>query len=190
MNHPASSVDIPRLSREALAQRIAEVSLLRGNFTLRSGRVSNYYLDKYMFSTQPDILAELGHMFTERLPETTTRLAGAELGGIPLVTAASLASGIPCVFVRNARKDYGTERQLEGSLSADDKVVIVEDVATSGGQVLEAARVIAAQQADIVNIIAVIDREEGARKTIEQAGYTFDALFTARDLGIDTSAQT
>jgi len=131
-------------TREQIARRIAEVALLRGQFTLRSGRTSTFYLDKYLFSTQPDILRELGRMFAERLPPGTTKLAGAELGGIPLVTAASLASGLPCVFIRNQKKDYGTAKQLEGVLTPDDRVVIIEDVATTGGQVLEAAKVIAA----------------------------------------------
>lgn len=173
------------MSHDQIARRIADVALLRGTFTLRSGRVSNYYLDKYMFSTQPEILRELGRMFAERLPEGVTRLAGAELGGIPLVAAASLASGLPCVFIRNARKDYGTARQLEGAINTDDSVVIVEDVATTGGQVLEAARIITGEGASVAAIIATIDRQEGARENIEQAGYKFDALFTARDLGIE-----
>ena len=100
------------LDRAAIARRIAEVALLRGDFTLRSGRKSSFYLDKYLFSTQPDILAALGRMFAERLPAGITKLAGAELGGIPLVTAASLASGLPCVFIRNQKQDYGTAKQL------------------------------------------------------------------------------
>ena len=172
------------LSRDEVARRIAEVSLLHGEFTLRSGRTSSYYLDKYLFSTQPDILASLGRMFADRLPAETTRLAGAELGGIPLVTAASLASGKPCIFIRNQKKEYGTARQLEGAVDAEDRVVLVEDVATTGGQVLEAARVIEACGARIIRIIATIDRMEGARENIEQAGYPFDALFTTVDLGI------
>jgi orotate phosphoribosyltransferase len=171
-------------SRSDIARRIADVALLRGTFTLRSGRTSSFYLDKYLFSTQPDILAELGRMFAERLPKGTTKLAGAELGGIPLVTAASLASGIPSVFIRNQKKDYGTAKQLEGQLDADDRVVIVEDVATTGGQVLEAAKVISDTGAKIVRIIATIDRLEGARENIEKAGFAFDALFTTADLGI------
>ena len=81
------------LTHADVAKRIAETALLRGEFTLRSGRKSSYYLDKYLFSTQPDILAALGHLFTERLPDGITRLAGAELGGIPLVSSASMASG-------------------------------------------------------------------------------------------------
>jgi orotate phosphoribosyltransferase len=176
------------MTRDEVAKRIAEASLLRGTFKLRSGRTSSYYLDKYLFSTQPDVLKALGEMFAERARTCgvdVTRLAGAELGGIPLVSAASMASGIPCVFIRNQKKDYGTARQLEGKLDADDVVVIVEDVATSGGQVLEAAKVIEETGARVACIIATIDRQEGARENIEAAGHTFDALFTATDLGIE-----
>lgn len=172
------------MTREEVASHIARVALLRGEFTLRSGRKSSFYLDKYLFSTQPEILGELGRMFAERIPDGTTRLAGAELGGIPLVTAASLASGLPCVFIRNQKKDYGTAKQLEGVLTKLDQVVIVEDVATTGGQVLEAAKVVADTGAKVVKIIATIDRLEGARENIEQAGFSFDSLFTIRDLGI------
>jgi orotate phosphoribosyltransferase len=172
------------IDRTALAARIADASLLRGQFTLRSGRTSTWYLDKYRFSTRPEILRELGVMFTERIPAGVNRLAGAELGGIPLVTAASMASGLPTVFIRNAKKEYGTAKQLEGILEAGDRVLLVEDVATTGGQVLEPAGVIEAQGATVERIVAVIDRGEGARENIEGAGYAFDALFTAADLGI------
>ncbi|UCD75559.1 MAG: orotate phosphoribosyltransferase [Phycisphaerales bacterium] len=182
------------LTREEVARRIAEVALLRGEFTLRSGRKSSYYLDKYLFSTRPDILAALGELFAERVAALTadvggvSKLAGAELGGIPLVSAASLASGIPCVFIRNKKKDYGTARQLEGVLDENDRVVIVEDVATTGGQVLEAAQTIAETGATVLAIICTIDRQEGARENIEAAGYRFDALFTVEDLGIEKDA--
>jgi orotate phosphoribosyltransferase len=179
---------MPVMTREELARRIAAVALLRGEFTLRSGRTSSFYLDKYLFSTQPDVLAALGAMFAQRLPTQTTKLAGAELGGIPRVTAASLASGLPCLFIRNQKKDYGTARQLEGLLKPEDRVVIVEDVATTGGQALEAAKVITAGGATVLRIIATIDRLEGARQNIEQAGYAFDSLFTIADLGINPQA--
>lgn len=174
--------------RSTLARRIAEVSLLHGSFTLRSGRTSSYYLDKYLFSTRPEILCDLGAMFAERIPFGTTRLAGAELGGIPLVCAASMASGLPCVFIRNQKKEYGTAKQLEGVLHAGDRVMIVEDVATTGGQVLEAAEVIRTAGAEVVLIIATIDRCEGARENVVAAGYAFDALFTVADLGVEPGA--
>ena len=172
------------LPTSELAARIAEVSLLRGEFTLRSGKKSSYYLDKYLFSTQPEILEELGRTFAERLPEGTTLLAGAELGGIPLVSAAAMASGLPCVFIRNAKKEYGTSKQLEGVISAGDKVVVLEDVATTGGQVLEAASTIQESGATVEVIVAVIDRQEGARENIEAAGFVFESLFVSKDLGI------
>ncbi len=172
------------LTRAEVAQRIAEVALLRGTFTLRSGRTSHYYLDKYLFSTQPDVLRGLGVLFAERIPAGTTRLAGAELGGIPLVSAASMASGLPCLFVRNAKKEYGTAKQLEGKIEPGDRVVFVEDVATTGGQALEGARVLQEQGAIVTLIICTIDRMEGARENVEAAGIAFDALFTVRDLGV------
>jgi orotate phosphoribosyltransferase len=172
------------MTRDELAKRIAQVALLHGEFTLRSGRKSHYYLDKYLFSTQPDVLAELGRMFADRLEEGVTKLAGAELGGIPLVTAASLASGLPCLFIRNQKKDYGTAKQLEGKLEPTDRVVLVEDVGTTGGQVLEAIKVIESFGATLVKVIYTIDREEGARENVQQAGYTFEALFTKTDLGV------
>lgn len=174
------------MNRAELAARIAQVALLRGEFTLRSGRTSRYYLDKYLFSTQPEILAQLGRELAERIkPRGVNRLAGAELGGIPLVTAASLATGLPSIFVRNAKKDYGTAKQIEGVLKPGDTIIIVEDIATTGGQVLEAAKVLAELGARVDTIITTIDRQEGARENIEGAGYRFESLFTKADLGID-----
>ncbi len=170
------------MDRSAIAQRIASVALLRGHFTLRSGRTSTFYLDKYLFSTQPDVLRGLGELFACRVPKGTTRLAGAELGGIPLVSAASMASGLPCIFIRNQKKEYGTAKQLEGVLTALDRVVIVEDVATTGGQALEAAKVVQDQGATVTHIIATIDRLEGARENIEAQGIAFESLFTVKEL--------
>ena len=167
-----------------LVERIKESSLLRGDFTLRSGRKSNYYLDKYLFATQPDILASLGKRFAKRIDHDVDRLAGAELGGIPLVAATSMATGKPSIFVRKAKKDYGTGKQLEGQLKPQDRVVIIEDIATTGGQTLDAANVLINSGAVIAKILVVIDRQEGARQNIEQAGFDFESLFTKADLQI------
>lgn len=125
-------------------------------------------------------------MFAEELAGLAgvTRLAGAELGGIPLVTAASLRTGLPCIFIRNAKKDYGTAKQLEGVLNAGERVAILEDVATTGGQALEAARVIRSSGGEVAAIIATIDRLEGARENVEREGIRFISLFTSRDLGV------
>ncbi|MEM1353498.1 MAG: orotate phosphoribosyltransferase [Planctomycetota bacterium] len=176
------------LNREDVCKRIAEVALLRGEFTLRSGRTSKYYLDKYLFTTQPDILEALGKMFADRINKLpgADRLAGTELGGIPLVSAAAIATGLPAVLIRNRKKDYGTAKQLEGAISPGEKVVLLEDIATTGGQVLEAGVMLREEfNVEVPAIIATIDRQEGARENIEAAGFVFDALFTKSDLGID-----
>ncbi len=172
------------MTHEQLAQRIAEVALLRGEFTLRSGRKSNYYLDKYRFETQPDVLAELGKLLADRVTVDTDRIAGAELGAVPLAAAAGMAANKPFVFIRNQKKDYGTAKLIEGVLEEGDHVMIVEDVLTTGGQVLEAVKTLQDAGAKIERIVAVIDRLEGARQNIEKAGIVFESLFTSKDLGI------
>ncbi len=126
-------------------------------------------------------------MFADRLGEIgpmPDRIAGAELGGIPLVTATGLATGLPSIFIRNAKKDYGTAKQLEGTIEPGDRVVFLEDVATTGGQALEAVEVLREEGATVEAIIAVIDRQEGARENVEAAGLRFESLFTATDLGV------
>ena len=172
------------MTHAQLAQRIAEVALLRGEFTLRSGRKSNYYLDKYRFETQPDVLAELGKLLADRVTVDTDRIAGAELGAVPLAAAAGMAANKPFVFIRNQKKDYGTAKLIEGVLEKGDHVMIVEDVLTTGGQVLEAVKTLQDAGAKIERIVAVIDRMEGARQNIEKAGIVFESLFTSKDLGI------
>jgi orotate phosphoribosyltransferase len=176
-----------------LAKAIAAACVLRGTFTLRSGRTSSFYIDKYLFSTKPAVLKPLGDLFAARITEIgksapggggVHRLAGAELGGIPLVTVASLATGLPSIFIRNAKKDYGTAKRTEGALNKGDNVVFVEDVATTGGQALEAVNELRTLGANVLAVIATIDRQEGARENIEKAGIRFEALFTKTDLGI------
>lgn len=170
-----------------LIRRIKETAYLEGDFTLRSGRKSRYYLDKYRFETQADILRGLGEAFRSHVGPRTTLVAGAELGGVALAAAAAMAADLPFIIVRNARKDYGTSNLIEGVLSPGDHVLLVEDIATTGGQVLEAARVITDGGAEVERIVAVIDRLEGARENIEAAGHAFHALVTRDDLGIPES---
>ena len=187
----SDSTKCSQFSRSQLAEQIAQASLLRGDFTLRSGRKSSYYLDKYRFSTKPDILRSLGELFTQELSVIEARfgkinqLAGAELGGIPLVAAAGMSSGLTTIFVRNAKKDYGTAKQVEGLVNTGDSVVFIEDVATTGGQALEAVEVLKSLGAKVPAMITVIDRQEGARENVEAAGVAFYALFTKQDLGVD-----
>jgi len=171
------------MTRNELARRIKEAAYLEGDFLLRSGRRSKYYLDKYLFETQPDILDELGRLFAVRAADADL-IAGAELGGVALAAAASMACGKPFLIVRNAKKDYGTGKLFEGSLPKGAKVLLVEDIATTGGQVLEAAKAITEAGATVTKIVCTIDRMEGARENIEQAGYVFESLLTRTDLGI------
>ena len=172
------------MNRDQLAKRIAEVSLLRGDFTLRSGRKSNYYLDKYLFETQPDVLAALGKLFAEHVAPDVTRIAGAELGAVALAAATAMACGKPFAIIRNQKKDYGTSKLVEGKIEKGDRVLIVEDVLTTGGQVIEAAKSIEGVDGKVVKIVSVIDRLEGARQNVESAGYTYASLFTTKDLGV------
>ena len=173
------------MTDQELFDLISEVSLLRGDFTLRSGRKSKYYLDKYLFEADPIVLRELGERFAKHATPATTRIAGAELGGVALAASTSMASGLPMVIIRNAKKDYGTKKMYEGKIEPNDTVLLVEDIATTGGQVLEAAKTITETGAKVEKIVAVIDRQEGAQENIESAGYVFESLMTKTDLGID-----
>ena len=173
------------MTDQELFDAVASAALLRGDFTLRSGRKSKYYLDKYLFEAQPAILRELGERFALHLGPDTTRIAGAELGGVALAASTSMASGTPFLIIRNAKKGYGTQKMYEGKLETGDRILLVEDVATTGGQVIEAAKTIAEAGAVVEKIVAVIDRQEGARENIEGAGFAFAALMTKSDLGID-----
>jgi orotate phosphoribosyltransferase len=168
-----------------LAQALRATALLEGDFTLRSGRKSKYYLDKYLFETQPALLRELGRRFAKFVTADVDRIAGAELGAIALACATALETGKPFVIVRNAKKaGYGTGKLIEGRLEKGERVLLVEDIATSGGQAVEACQTLQAAGATVTRIVVTIDRQEGAREVIESAGFPFDALFTTADLGI------
>jgi orotate phosphoribosyltransferase len=174
------------MTDDQLAAAMADACVLRGTFTLRSGKTSSYYLDKYRFVTRPALLAGLAERFAARLPEGVDRIAGPELGGVPIATAVSLHTGIPTVLIRNAKKDYGTAKQFEGTLEPGMKVVITEDIATTGGQSIEAARLLRdACGVEVAGVLVCIDRLEGARANVEAAGFVFESLFTKHDLGID-----
>ena len=172
------------MTREELIKRIKETSYLEGDFVLRSGKKSKYYLDKYLFETCPDILAALGEEFAKHITDDVTLIAGAELGGVALAAATALATGKNWVIIRNTKKGYGTDKLIEGVLNKSDMVLLVEDVATTGGQVLEAAKIITEAGATVKKIVCVIDRKQGAEENITQAGYKFEAILTKDDLGI------
>lgn len=172
------------MTRDELICRVKETSYLEGDFTLRSGKKSKYYMDKYLFETCPDILKALGETFAKHVTDDVTLIAGAELGGVALAAATSMASGKNWIIVRNSKKGYGTGKMVEGVLKADDVVLIVEDIATTGGQVIEAAKIVTDAGATVKEIVCVIDRKQGARENVTEAGFAFDSIMTKDDLGI------
>ncbi len=172
------------MTREELIKRIKETSYLEGDFVLRSGKRSKYYLDKYLFETCPDILKALGKEFAKYVTDDVTLIAGAELGGVALAAATAMETGKNWIIVRNSKKTYGTGKLIEGTLKPADVVLLVEDIATTGGQVLEAAKVITETGAKLKKIVCTIDRKQGAQENITRAGYKFDSLLTKDDLGI------
>ena len=172
------------MTKEELIKRIKETAYLEGDFVLRSGKRSKYYLDKYLFETCPDILEALGAEFAEYVTDDVTIIAGAELGGVALAAATAMETGRNWIIVRNSKKGYGTGKLIEGVLKEGDVVLLVEDIATTGGQVLEAAKVITQAGAKVKSIICVIDRRQGAEENITEAGYEFESILTKNDLGI------
>jgi len=172
------------MTREELIKRIKETAYLEGDFVLRSGKRSKYYLDKYLFETCPDILNALGEEFAKHVTSDVTLIAGAELGGVALAAATAMQTGKKWIIVRNSKKGYGTGKLIEGVLNKGDAVLLVEDIATTGGQVLEAAKVISEAGARVKKIVCVINRKQGAEENITAAGYKFESIFTKDDLGI------
>tara|TARA_Y100001970_G_C14108015_1_gene789275 strand:+ start:257 stop:781 length:525 start_codon:yes stop_codon:yes gene_type:complete len=172
-------------SKTNLVKLIEREAVLRGTFKLRSGKISSWYVDKYCLTTRPQVLSAICEDLASRIHKDTDRVAGAELGGIPLVSGTSIKSGLPSVFIRNSKKAYGTEQQLEGALEEGDRVVLVEDVITTGGQAIEAAKIIESAGAVVSKILAVFDRQEGGQKSIESSGYIFESLVNKEMLGLE-----
>lgn len=164
--------------RTALAKAIFDISHLEGEFLLRSGIISHEYFDKYRFEADPALLKEIAEGLSSHLPPGTEILAGLEMGGIPLATMLSQITGIPARFVRKKAKEYGTRNLSEGGDIAGQQVVIVEDVVTSGGQILLSAQELRALGAHIDTVVCVIDREGGGAQNLAQADLSLRPLFT------------
>jgi len=170
------------LTDQELKVALSDAAYLEGDFVLRSGRRSRYYLDKYRFETRPDILAALGERIAEVLDPEAVRLAGPELGAVALAAAASLASGLPFVIVRKAAKDYGTSNRLEGAYEAGEIVCLVEDVVTSGGALLEAVEALREARLVVRSAVCVVDREEGGAEALAERDVRLRPIFRASDL--------
>jgi len=178
----AADTSEPAPDLKRLAADVARVALLHGEFVLSSGRRSAYYLDKYRFETEPALLRAIARGLAHRLAPDVTRLAGPELGAVALVAALALETELPFVIVRRAAKDHGRSREIEGVLTPGDEVAVVVDVITTGGQALAAAERIQRAGGRVVQILAVVDREEGGRAAIEAAGYRLNSLLQRSDL--------
>ncbi len=168
-----------------LAERVRAVAYLEGDFVLRSGRRSSFYLDKYRFETQPDLLREIGEALAARIAEVepqAVRIAGPELGAVALAASSSMASGLPFLIVRSAAKDYGTANRLEGIFEEGERVVVVEDIVTSGGAALDAVRALRQMGLICETVVCVVDRGEGGAEAMTDAGVRLERLLDAAAL--------
>ena len=173
------------MRREELAAALAEHAYLEGDFVLRSGRRSSYYLDKYRFETQPDVLAVLGEHIAAAVAEhepEAVRIASPELGAVVLAAAASLSSGMPFLIVRNKAKEYGTANRLEEAFEPGERVCLVEDVVTSGGAAVEALDALREAGLECKIAVCVVDREEGGVDALARRGARLVPLFRAGEL--------
>lgn len=167
-----------------LQSRVIEACKLTGEFTTRSGQVVNTYFDKYQFEGRPDLLRDIAKELAARIDIEFDVLAGLEMGGIPVATALSLQMDKPCVFVRKKAKTYGTERIFEGPEIAGKRVLIVEDVTTTGGQILISSKELKAAGAHIIGVVLVIARAQEAVDALAGAKLPLVALITPADLEI------
>jgi orotate phosphoribosyltransferase len=170
---------------EALARELVAAAYLKGDFVLRSGKRSNVYFDKYLFETKPAILRLLGIYLAELLPLETDVIAAPELGAVLLGGAVSLETEKPLVLIRKQAKSYGTSKAIEGRLERGQRVTIIEDVLTTGGEAIKAAEQVREAGGEVLMLIAVLDREEGAEANLRAAGIEYRPLFRKSDLPLD-----
>jgi orotate phosphoribosyltransferase len=171
--------------REALARDLVKASYLKGDFVLRSGRRSNRYFDKFLFETEPALLKRLGKHLAALVPKETQRLASPELGAVLLGGAVSMETDLPLVLVRKEPKGYGTAKQLEGRIAAGERVTVIEDVVTTGGDSLRSIQVLREAGLDVIHLVVVLDRGEGGEENIRSAGIPYSPLFRIADLTLD-----
>lgn len=153
--------DTPLDPDPELARALADIATLEGEFLLRSGQTSHRYFDKYRFEGDPAIIAPLARRMAALLPAGTEIVAGLELGGVPLVTAISIHTGLPAAFIRKEAKTYGTCRAIEGQDVAGRKVTFIEDIITTGGAVADAHDMAVAEGADVLAVVCAIWRGQG-----------------------------
>ena len=170
---------------DALGEQLREHALLEGDFLLRSGRRSSWYLDKYRFETRPELLGPLGERLAAAVREfepDAARLAAPVLGAVALAAAASLSGGLAFVIVRDEAKKYGTANRIEGGFEEGELVCLIEDVVTSGGALLEAVAALREAGLQVRNAVCVVDREEGGADALARLGVRLRSLYRAGEL--------
>lgn len=175
----------PPVARADLAKRLRELCWLSGSFTLRSGATTGKYFDKFLFEGEPALLGEIASQLRPLIAGETEVLAGLELGGVPLATALSIISGLPAAYVRKAPKTYGTRRLAEGAEVSGRRVLVIEDVITTGGQVAESALALRRLGAQITSVLCVVDRSGGDIPQLSAASIGVVSLFRIEELPPD-----
>jgi len=165
-----------------LARRVYDACHLNGTFTLRSGRTATEYFDKYRFEADPILLEAVAQRMAPLIPGSTEVLAGLEMGGIAIVTVLSRITGLPAAFIRKQAKPYGTARLAEGAEVEGREVTVIEDVVTSGGQIVLSTRDLRALDATVSLAVCAIDREEGGAEALSAEGLTLRAALTGAQL--------
>ncbi|USZ66884.1 orotate phosphoribosyltransferase [Halorussus salilacus] len=169
------------MANEELIAALQDADAVRyGDFELSHGGTSDYYVDKYLFETDPDCLQLIAEAFAERVGET--KLAGVALGGVPLVAVTSVETGNPYVVARKQKKEYGTANLVEGRLDEGEEVVVLEDIATTGQSAADAVEALREAGATVNRVLVVVDREEGATENLAKYDVELESLLTASDL--------
>ncbi len=170
------------MNKTDLAKKIFDVAHLTGFFTLRSGKTSNVYFDKYQFEARPEILNAIAEQMIPLLPKGIDLLGALEMGGIPIATAISLKTNIPVAFLRKEAKEYGTCKFAEGPSVKGKKICLIEDVITTGGQVVITTDMLRKEGAFVDDVLCVIDRSEGKTEKITEAHLRLRPLYTMAEL--------
>ncbi|MBA3374509.1 MAG: orotate phosphoribosyltransferase [Actinobacteria bacterium] len=173
------------MNNAALGRLLVERALLEGDFVLRSGKRSSWYLDKYRFETEPEVLRAVGESLAEAVRDfepDAVRLAGPALGAVALAASASMTSGLPFIIVRGEAKEYGTANRIEGPFEPGELVCLVEDVVTTGGALAESVSALRDEGLVVRNAVCVVDREEGGSDALARLGVRLRALFRAEEL--------
>lgn len=170
------------MTKAELGKEIYNISHITGEFLLRSGQISNEYFDKYKFESVPNLLIPIAREMKQLIPQGTEVLGGLEMGGIPLSTALSIETNIPSVFVRKQAKEYGTRKLAEGVDFKNKNMCVIEDVVTTGGQIISSVNQLRELGAKIKTVLCVIVRDPKSYDNLAKADLELIPLFTMEEL--------